>query len=113
MKACDKSRARHNVCQAAGGRCEYCGLYVGRRGTLDHWLPKALGGGNERGNLRWACIGCNGLKADMHPDEWERVKPPRVAEPQTAYERRCAVLAALAFNKRLRAPAALQATTED
>ena len=52
------------------GLCAYCQRPTGKRGTVDHYMPKALGGGNGRHNLRWCCIDCNRAKADMHPDEW-------------------------------------------
>lgn len=69
---------RRTVHDYFGGRCVYCGVHVGlKRGTVDHYLPKALGGTNERSNLRWCCRGCNQLKGSMHPDEWERVRPRR------------------------------------
>lgn len=53
------------------GACAYCQRQIGKRGTVDHYLPRALGGGNNRHNLRWCCIACNQAKADMHPSEWE------------------------------------------
>jgi hypothetical protein len=34
--------------------------------TRDHVVPKKLGGTKRV----WACRQCNGLKADMMPDEW-------------------------------------------
>ena len=70
-----KMRLREDLCSAADGLCEYCLRRVGMAGTIDHWLPRALGGGDERRNLRWCCLACNRVKADMHPDEWQRVQP--------------------------------------
>lgn len=67
-----------------GGRCAYCGrgtvlppqselrvpglLYASR----DHKTPRALGGGDERGNLTMACEPCNHRKQDMPWDDWHR-----------------------------------------
>lgn len=63
------------------GACAYCRRHIGKRGTVDHYMPRALGGSNHRANLRWCCIACNQAKADMHPDEWASW-PHRLAPPQ-------------------------------
>lgn len=66
---------RVDLCNLYGGRCAYCEETIGMRGTIDHYVPEALGGTNRRSNLRWACQSCNQLKADMPPEEWEQRKP--------------------------------------
>jgi 5-methylcytosine-specific restriction endonuclease McrA len=38
--------------------------------TLDHWKPKAIGGGNTRDNFRLTCAPCNNKKGGMTPWEW-------------------------------------------
>jgi hypothetical protein len=78
INSADRRALRVNLCNSHGGRCAYCDDYVGMQGTIDHYLPEALGGTNERTNLRWACNGCNGLKAATPPEQWEQVKPPPV-----------------------------------
>ena len=46
-------------------RCEYCGETVSPdNATLDHVVPRSLGGGNEAENLVTACLPCNSIKAD-------------------------------------------------
>lgn len=76
-----KRRTRENLCHAHGGRCAYCNRPVRLPdGTVDHYMPQALGGTNARENLRWACRGCNERKADMHPDEWEKRRPVPVPD---------------------------------
>lgn len=77
-------------------RCAYCFVHTGKGGTEDHYIPRALGGTNARSNLRWACADCNNLKADMHPSEWEKVKPPPVVEPYSKEERKRAAFAKMA-----------------
>lgn len=37
--------------------------------TIDHYVPRALGGGDEESNLMVACFTCNVLKGDTHPDD--------------------------------------------
>lgn len=94
MNSEQKRLARDVVHAGAGGRCAYCGVSTGkRRGTLDHYMPLALGGTNHRKNLRWACLTCNANKGSMHPDEWERVRPKKVAG-KTKHEVRCEIIAA-------------------
>lgn len=67
----DKRQLRSDLCIAAGGLCAYCRRPTPMRlGTVDHYVPQKLGGTNERSNLRWCCNECNGLKADMTPEQW-------------------------------------------
>lgn len=79
-------RIRQDICNRAAGHCAYCNVYVGMRGTLDHYYPLARGGSWAYSNLRWACLRCNHTKADMLPHEWERrgafVGPPRETKRQ-------------------------------
>lgn len=82
-----KHDLRKSLCNKYDGCCAYCGKQIGMAGTIDHYLPEALGGTNARSNLRWCCTECNGLKADMHPDEWELVKPPRIGGTTKAQRR--------------------------
>lgn len=72
----DRRLVRQSLCNRYGGHCAYCNTPTGlRAGTVDHYMPEALGGMNDRPNLRWACWDCNQAKKDMHPAEWERVRP--------------------------------------
>ena len=65
MKPRDKRRA---VGGRDGWRCYYCKttltLYTS---TLDHVVPRAMGGSNGLANLRLACDCCNKRKADKPP----------------------------------------------
>ena len=88
INSTNKRALRQQLCDLFGGRCAYCTRQVGMRGTVDHYMPQALGGSNARGNLRWACARCNGLKADMHPAEWE-LRIPQLPRPaETPYQRK-------------------------
>lgn len=72
MKASDKRNTKAVLYKKYKARCAYCNSqmkYVDA--TLDHWLPKALGGDNRRENLRLACVPCNTAKGDMHPSDWQ------------------------------------------
>lgn len=93
MNSEQKRIARFSLHAGAGGRCAYCGIGTGlRRGTIDHYMPLALGGTSERENLRWACATCNGLKGSMHPNDWERVRPKN-KRGSTKHEKRCEAIA--------------------
>jgi 5-methylcytosine-specific restriction endonuclease McrA len=71
---------RRDVHDFFGGKCVYCGVHVGlKRGTVDHYVPKVLGGTNERSNLRWCCAPCNQAKGSLPPQEWERIRPRQAA----------------------------------
>lgn len=53
-----------------GDYCAYCKreliAYTATHPTRDHIMPKSKGGRKTV----WACKLCNGVKADMLPDEW-------------------------------------------
>lgn len=86
---------RQQLCDRFSGHCAYCTVRVGlRRGTVDHYVPKALGGTNARRNLRWACRPCNQLKAYMHPDDWAKVIPTLPKPAETAYQRKVRLIQA-------------------
>ncbi|HEY8878293.1 MAG TPA: HNH endonuclease [Roseateles sp.] len=93
MNSLQKRFVRFSLHAGAGGRCTYCGVGTGlRRGTIDHYLPLALGGTDERGNLRWCCVDCNAAKGALHPNEWERMRPKRASKSR--HEARCELITA-------------------
>jgi 5-methylcytosine-specific restriction endonuclease McrA len=67
--------SRRSLCNRFDGRCAYCNANIGMKGTVDHYIPQALGGTNAKSNLRWCCLTCNGLKSDMHPDRMGKARP--------------------------------------
>lgn len=114
INSIDKRALRQQLCDRFGGRCAYCTRSIGMRGTIDHYVPQALGGTNARANLRWACIGCNALKADMPPAEWELRIPALLHRPaETRYQRKVRLIQA-AIQRHRQAPAvsAAPATAE-
>jgi 5-methylcytosine-specific restriction protein A len=52
-------RLRQRVLKRDGGVCAYCG---GIADSVDHVLPKVLGGPDDMGNLVAACTTCNSRK---------------------------------------------------
>ncbi len=62
-------RTRFAVLQAGGFCCHYCGRRAGPNVVLqiDHRLPVAAGGTNERANLVASCTACNQGKGDARP----------------------------------------------
>ena len=56
---------RQQVRAEAGHRCEYCktsSRLIGMPLTIDHVLPRSLGGDDARRNLAAACYRCNEFK---------------------------------------------------
>lgn len=51
-----------------GSICWYC---PAQATTIDHYVPKAKGGGDHLGNLRPSCETDNALKGTMLPPEWD------------------------------------------
>lgn len=60
------SRRRRDIFSKASGRCHYCNSVLVLDGAwhVEHMLPRALGGGDEIGNLVAACVPCNLAKRD-------------------------------------------------
>jgi hypothetical protein len=64
----------NNLRQQARGRanftCEFCGIMEADAGgelTIDHFQPKAKGGGDNLDNLLYCCPRCNQYKLDYWP----------------------------------------------
>lgn len=54
--------------KAQNNRCYLCGKKL-KNYHVDHFIPLALGGTNDAGNLRLACPKCNMSKSAKHPFE--------------------------------------------
>lgn len=53
--------------------CVYCGATAADSIlTLDHVMPRVLGGGNESGNLVTACLHCNSARKALSIREFAR-----------------------------------------
>ena len=50
-------------------KCQYCGHYTGRKGTVDHVTPKSKGGPATWNNLVCSCVTCNQRKANRTPKD--------------------------------------------
>ena len=64
--------------------CGYCGVTetaVGGELTLDHYQPRAAGGGDDQDNLVYACVRCNQYKGDFWPDDDGLARGRRVLHP--------------------------------
>ncbi len=63
-----RKERRKAIYERDGFRCVYCGCSIfdgdGVRLTLDHVIPKSMGGGNECSNLVTACHECNSMRQD-------------------------------------------------
>jgi hypothetical protein len=56
-------------------------ITAGAELTLDHYRPRAAGGGDDPGNLVYACIRCNQYKGDFWPDSTDLAQGRRVLHP--------------------------------
>ncbi len=59
--------SRKNIVKRDNHRCQYCGRTVAPM-TVDHVIPKKLGGRDIWENLVCACLDCNNKKGDRTPD---------------------------------------------
>ncbi|UCE19948.1 MAG: HNH endonuclease [Gemmatimonadota bacterium] len=71
--------SRRNVIKRDGHRCQYCSTTQGAM-TVDHVIPKTLGGKDSWDNLVCACIGCNNKKGNRTPEQahLQLIRQPRV-----------------------------------
>jgi 5-methylcytosine-specific restriction endonuclease McrA len=59
---------RKNIIMRDGHRCQYCGTNRGAM-TIDHVIPKKLGGSDTWENMVCACVKCNNRKGDRTPEQ--------------------------------------------
>lgn len=60
--------SRKNIFTRDGNRCQYCKTSRGPL-TLDHVIPKTMGGDDTWENLVCACAKCNNKKGDRTPEQ--------------------------------------------
>lgn len=64
--------------------CGYCGITetdVGGEMTVDHFMPRAIGGSDELDNLVYACWKCNQFKHDFWPTADDIAHERRILHP--------------------------------
>lgn len=66
-------RRRKQIFEASEGKCHYCATVLTLDGKwhIEHKMPKALGGSNERTNLVASCVPCNLAKRDTTDVEFK------------------------------------------
>jgi hypothetical protein len=76
-------RRRRQIFEESQGQCHYCGTALDLEGSwhIEHKMPKALGGGNERTNLVAACVSCNQQKKDRTDIEFIESRSSFAATP--------------------------------
>ncbi|MBI1373091.1 MAG: HNH endonuclease [Phycisphaera sp.] len=61
---------RRNIYARDQNTCQYCGLrFATSELTLDHIVPRRLGGGSAWDNLVCACVDCNSKKGGRTPEQ--------------------------------------------
>lgn len=62
--------SRRNLFRRDRWTCQYCGVQPGTEElTIDHVVPRSLGGGSTWENCVLACVPCNARKANRTPDQ--------------------------------------------
>lgn len=66
-------KRRKRIFDESNGQCHYCSttLTLDGKWHIEHKMPKALGGGNEPGNLVASCVSCNMKKRDSTDVEFK------------------------------------------
>ena len=77
-----RTRSKRRKFWNADPTCWYCGRYLSfRNATIDHFIPKELGGLDDESNLRLACRTCNETKGVIHPNYLVcAIRPPLSSE---------------------------------
>ncbi len=61
---------RRNLYARDGSKCQYCGRqFPTKELTVDHVVPRVLGGNHSWTNLVCACVACNARKGGRTPDQ--------------------------------------------
>ncbi len=84
MKAAQRIKLFEDVFARDGGRCVYCGTPTRRLqkglsrapdlATLDHVVPRSMGGPLSRDNLVLACQACNNERGIMDAEAFRALK---------------------------------------
>ena len=78
----DKKAAREQLLRRDGNACWRCGnpmrfgepFNAGKAATIEHRIPKALGGSDELDNLVLCHVGCNRHLGARTPEQKERMR---------------------------------------
>lgn len=62
----------HDILALQGGKCGSCRVRLRSKYHVDHIMPLAKGGSNDRRNLQILCAGCNQRKSAKDPIEFMR-----------------------------------------
>ena len=60
--------SKRNIMRRDGHQCQYCGTRD-KKLTIDHIVPRKLGGQETWENLVCACVSCNNKKGEHPPDK--------------------------------------------
>jgi 5-methylcytosine-specific restriction endonuclease McrA len=72
--------SKRNICIRDNYTCAYCGI-KDRKMTVDHVVPKAMGGKNSFENTVCACKQCNNKKGDKLPKECGMYPSHKMVQP--------------------------------
>lgn len=65
MSPTSRRSKRHQLLQMYGNRCCWCSKQMtNSERTIEHLVPKSLGGSNSLSNLRLACFTCNNSRGN-------------------------------------------------
>lgn len=82
------------LAEAQNWRCCYCGMVMGFDDvTVEHVMPRAIGGSDEWENMAAACEFCNSAKGAQFGRFLERMWPPPKRQFSTEIERETARMA--------------------
>jgi len=95
---------RRNVFLRDGYRCQYCNQYFRTNDlTLDHFVPRSLGGPLNWQNAVSSCRKCNGRKGSIHPKKLRSIGMRVLQEPRVPTQWELASMAGKMVPKKVHA----------
>mmetsp|Transcript_28323 Transcript_28323/g.61671 ORF Transcript_28323/g.61671 Transcript_28323/m.61671 type:complete len:381 (+) Transcript_28323:290-1432(+) len=93
---------RRNVFLRDGYKCQYCHEYFKTNDlTLDHFVPRSMGGRLEWKNAVSCCRKCNGRKGSVHPKKLRSIGMRVLQEPRVPTQWELATMAGKMVPKRV------------
>ena len=95
---------RRNVFLRDGYRCQYCNQYFRTNDlTLDHFVPRSMGGRLNWQNAVSSCRKCNGRKGSVHPKKLRSIGMRVLQEPRVPTQWELASMAGKMVPKKVHA----------
>lgn len=73
-----KASKKQEVMERDGYKCVYCGENDRSQLTVDHKIPRSIGGDNSLSNLCCCCRECNNVKDNLTEEQFRQIHLPKI-----------------------------------